>query len=241
MWVPVQYGCFFKDRKRTIDYVIVLKEESLKPLGTYIRKLELMGLELEVVKGETVEKRFLLVHIPQKALKHFAKVYNVGFEERKVNIEMVKPIWYSRVYATPISHIPPKEKGEFTTAERIIIVHKLLENANFGDDISEKGISQLIRVRLVETAYPLHDGRVDNDLLAYDHDRQLLFHHWSNFGVWYKEMPLDMIQKYFGCEIAFYFAWLEFFNHMLLSAALLGGFVVILNIILVMSFPINQM
>ncbi|KAJ8962056.1 hypothetical protein NQ314_005839 [Rhamnusium bicolor] len=230
-------GCFFKDAKRRVDFVIVLKGKSLNPLVTYIKKLEEFGLELEAVKGQTVKKEFLLIHIPQKALRHFAEVYNVGRAER--GRQDGKPL-FRYVYTTPISYIPPKEKGEFTSSERVIIVNKLLENASYGEEPSEKGLSRLIKVNLIEDAYPLHDGPIDEDPLAYANDRQLLFHHWAKLGLWYKEMPLDMIQKYFGCEIAFYFAWLEFFNYMLLLPAILGTIVTVSNVILLTTFPINQ-
>lgn len=39
---------------------------------------------------------------------------------------------------------------------------------------------------------------------------------------WYRYQPLDHIKDYFGVKIALYFAWLGFYTHMLLLAAVVG-------------------
>ncbi|KAJ8962057.1 hypothetical protein NQ314_005840 [Rhamnusium bicolor] len=237
-----KHGCFFKDGERRADYVIVIKGELLSPLVTYIRALEFLGLELELVLGQTVERIFLLIHIPQSVLKHFAKFYNVDHEEKNFNLPKRKKLKHLSLYSTPISDIAAEEKGTYTSADRIIIVNNLLEYAKYGDKLNEKGITKLIKIKWIEAAYPLHDGpeEIGNYNIVYANDRQLLFFYWSNFRVWYKELPLDMIHKYFGSEIAFYFAWLEFFNLMLLPAAILGFLVFVVNLIIVMVFPIYR-
>lgn len=37
-----------------------------------------------------------------------------------------------------------------------------------------------------------------------------------------KQQPLNIIEKYFGSEIALYFGWLGFYNKMLICASILG-------------------
>jgi uncharacterized membrane protein (UPF0182 family) len=50
----------------------------------------------------------------------------------------------------------------------------------------------------------------------------MLLKYWANFSVWYKEQPLNLIEKYYGTEVAFYFAWLGFYNKMLIPATVVG-------------------
>jgi hypothetical protein len=40
--------------------------------------------------------------------------------------------------------------------------------------------------------------------------------------MWYKEQPLNLIEKYYGTEVAFYFAWLGLYNTMLIPASVVG-------------------
>lgn len=39
-----------------------------------------------------------------------------------------------------------------------MIIHKLLQHASFGKEKEEKGLTKLLEQRVIENAYPLHDG-----------------------------------------------------------------------------------
>ncbi|XP_018564511.1 anoctamin-4-like [Anoplophora glabripennis] len=121
----------------------------------------------------------------------------------------------------------------FNSRDRILIINQLLERASFGTEPGETGLSKLLKQRVIEDAYPLHDGSAyyGSDSVR-QNDRRLLYLHWARFRCWYKEVPLDLVYKYFGCEIAFYFAWVEFFNLMLLYASILGSLVFIIDLII---------
>ncbi|KAF2887457.1 hypothetical protein ILUMI_18716, partial [Ignelater luminosus] len=58
-----------------------------------------------------------------------------------------------------------RQEGEVTvtSAEKIMFIYQKLNTAKFGDDPQDYGINELIRRRIVDTAYPLHD--VDGDPL----------------------------------------------------------------------------
>lgn len=142
-----------------------------------------------------------------------------------------------------------------TSAEKILILNKVFETTGFGLNLC--GLSKLIKLGLIKTAYPLHDGKNDSD--GSENDRQVLttlqYHHilfyssyisqtlrenWSSFRLWYKEQPLNLIEKYYGTEIAFYFAWLGFYNFMLVPAALVGTLVFLINIIRLTATDLNR-
>lgn len=73
-------------------------------------------------------------------------------------------------------------------------------------------------------AYPLHDGPAD--VLERDeipkNDRQCLKREWARPGRSCKYQPYDAINKYFGSEIAMYFAWVALFTGMLAALAIIG-------------------
>lgn len=53
-------------------------------------------------------------------------------------------------------------------------------------------------------------------------DRQLLYETWVKLKNLIKYQPLDLIQKYYGTKIAFYFAWLGFYTRCLYPVSVLG-------------------
>ncbi|XP_074029193.1 anoctamin-4 isoform X2 [Leptinotarsa decemlineata] len=218
-------GCYFKrDNTKRVDYVLVFDRENFVNLETYIHNLEGIGLEFEVAQGITVNKDFILIHIPQKALEHFGKVFDVGREEGKQNLNL-KRYFSFEALQTPLSYYQDSRKrGEFVSSERIILINKLLESTKYGRDEDQRGLSKLMKLGTINSAYPLHEGPLifgPSDVVNAN-NRQLLHHYWANFQFWYKEIPLDMIEMYFGSEVAFYFGWLEFFNMMLVPAAIFG-------------------
>uniref|UniRef100_A0A674PC29 Anoctamin n=1 Tax=Takifugu rubripes TaxID=31033 RepID=A0A674PC29_TAKRU len=51
---------------------------------------------------------------------------------------------------------------------------------------------------------------------------QLLHDEWANYGVMHKYQPVDLIRKYFGEQIGFYFAWLGVYTQLLIPPSVLG-------------------
>lgn len=54
--------------------------------------------------------------------------------------------------------------------------------------------------------------------------RHLLYTEWSAIRKMLRYQPLDYVKEYFGVKIGLYFAWLGFYTHMLLPAAIVGLF-----------------
>uniref|UniRef100_A0A674N0T7 Anoctamin n=1 Tax=Takifugu rubripes TaxID=31033 RepID=A0A674N0T7_TAKRU len=50
----------------------------------------------------------------------------------------------------------------------------------------------------------------------------LLHDEWANYGVMHKYQPVDLIRKYFGEQIGFYFAWLGVYTQLLIPPSVLG-------------------
>lgn len=52
--------------------------------------------------------------------------------------------------------------------------------------------------------------------------RNLLYTEWASIKKSFRYQPLDYVKEYFGVKIGLYFAWLGFYTHMLLFAAVVG-------------------
>ncbi|XP_069138555.1 anoctamin-7-like isoform X2 [Argopecten irradians] len=124
----------------------------------------------------------------------------------------------------------------FSNTQRTRIVNEVLGRTAYGKrKRAEIGIDRLLEEDVFKAAYPLHDGPFEipkhfvspESLSA----RQVLYHYWARWGVWYKYQPLDHIREYFGEKIGIYFAWLGFYTAWLLPAAVVGVIVFLYGII----------
>lgn len=52
--------------------------------------------------------------------------------------------------------------------------------------------------------------------------RHSLHKEWASIRKWIMYQPIDHIKEYFGIKFGLYFAWLGFYTHMLIPAALVG-------------------
>ncbi|RZB39519.1 anoctamin-4-like, partial [Asbolus verrucosus] len=109
----------------------------------------------------------------------------------------------------------------FTPAIHSRVVQFILDRQRFSDNDKDDfafGIERLLNDGIYTAAYPLHDG----DLKQPGSMRYLLYNEWTALSKWYRYQPLDYVKEYFGVKIALYFAWLGFYTHMLLPAAVVG-------------------
>jgi anoctamin-1 len=111
----------------------------------------------------------------------------------------------------------------FTPAIHSRLVQFILDRKRFSEKDNDDfafGIERLLNERVYSAAYPLHDG----DLKQSGSVRYLLYNEWTALRKWYRYQPLDYVKDYFGVKIGLYFAWLGFYTHMLLPAAVVGFF-----------------
>ncbi|KAJ8955607.1 hypothetical protein NQ318_001437 [Aromia moschata] len=109
----------------------------------------------------------------------------------------------------------------FTPAIHSRIVQFILDRKRYSNNPQSAfsfGIERLIDEKAYVAAYPLHDG----DLRTTGSTRNLLYTEWASIPKWYRYQPLDYIKEYFGVKIALYFAWLGYYTHILLPAAVVG-------------------
>ncbi len=106
---------------------------------------------------------------------------------------------------------------------------------NFEAD-SQKGIHRLLANKTFLDYYPLHDAIDDNlEKKKLKNDREFLLENWANFKCLFKGQPLEVIRRYFGEKIGFYFSWLEFYTKALVFPAIVGFFVFLYGVITVFS------
>ena len=63
---------------------------------------------------------------------------------------------------------------------------------------------------------------IQGDLKTPGSQRFLLHKEWASLNKGLKYQPLDPVKEYFGVKIGLYFAWLGFYTHMLIPAAIFG-------------------
>ncbi|KAF2902281.1 hypothetical protein ILUMI_03902 [Ignelater luminosus] len=233
---------YFNDKQRKIDFILVCSSNALDSVEhrtnimKYIAYLQNNGLQFETEAGMFFNNDFFIkVHGPNEVLLRYAKAFNVPleFQSQRIYIEQ-KNYWtflhtrimrpdpddpiFNRAKETLSGERPTK----ITEIERIMIVHMLLSRAVFGDKCNEHGIEKLKQRGTFIAAYPLHSGQWEWTVRGPLNDRQLLARYWARLKKWYRLQPLSVVEKYYGPEVAFYFAFLGFYNKMLIPASIVG-------------------
>ncbi|XP_044755955.1 anoctamin-5-like isoform X2 [Coccinella septempunctata] len=126
-----------------------------------------------------------------------------------------------------------------TSCEKIVLLNKLLSDPLTIDDREVYGLDKMTKLGYIKDSFPLHDGPWQWTDVKQENlnDRQLLTKYWANYSMWYKEQPINLVAKYFGTDMAFYFAWFEHYNHLLIVVAIVGIIVLCVNGILLLVYP----
>ncbi|KAJ8985729.1 hypothetical protein NQ317_014380 [Molorchus minor] len=248
---------FFNDGKKTIDFVLVynvsdIKDDRKVKLECYLNNLLRTGLDLELepfMEQENVV--FVKIHAPKDIVVSYSDVSDVDltFTSKEYRPRPKPPF---RFMATPLSIPNPEDPlyhrapeafsgslpTDVTSAERIMVLYRILSRTKFGDENSDYGLEKLISLNIIVDAYPLHEGPFEWTESGSLSDRQLLAKYWGSPKCWYKEQPLNLIEKYYGTEVAFYFAWCDFYLKMLIPVALMS-IVCIMYGLLTLNSPDN--
>ncbi|XP_060924141.1 anoctamin-1a [Limanda limanda] len=109
----------------------------------------------------------------------------------------------------------------FDSKTRSSIVYEVLKRIRCTRAKYSMGITSLLANGVYTSAYPLHDGDIE-EVNAEPNDRKLLYQEWASYSVFYKYQPIGLIRKYFGEKVGLYFAWLGVYTQMLIPAAIVG-------------------
>ncbi|KAL1509670.1 hypothetical protein ABEB36_004376 [Hypothenemus hampei] len=239
---------YFTNSDLQVDFVLAYdeqgKEQHVQKRRVFETNLQTTGLILEREINQRIH--FVKIHVPKEVICQYAEILKLRLpiidnDEQlpKENIvtEAVEKMMEKCNIALDRKKFPPKKyqltaefskdknylfdmdaPDFFSDSVKITIASYILEREKFGPEDQHKGIKQLIVEGIYKAAYPLHDGEIDDT----GSKRHLLFHEWASVSKWIKFQPIDDIKDYFGVKIALYFAWLGFYTHMLIPAAIVG-------------------
>ncbi|XP_049826669.1 anoctamin-6-like [Aethina tumida] len=213
---------FFEDKIRKTDFVLVVSRvsahENEKIITKYLKNAQAAGLEMEQVYGITEPVVFIKIHLPQETYDYLDTAWPLWNITRNVKHKVMKRRWYRN----HLSYMDPRMGVDYLG--KVYFIAKLLNRTKYGKRVMDKGINKLLSKKIFLHAFPLHDGGVESFDLPDQkmNDLTLLAKYWDNVPALFKEPPLDMIKKYYGLEIAFYFAWLGFYKRMLIFPLILS-------------------
>lgn len=221
---PIEY---FSDGIRKVDYVLVVTRiaarKHVNVVTELVNNLRELGLEIEQNLGVTESVVFLKIHIPNETIMLMSQMNQSWEKTKQINGTKPRRNWWNSIFKTPLAYVNPNKGRDY--CGRIYYIAQILRKAKWGTKRKDHGIDLLIRKHIIQKAYPLHDGPVQDLNLddEYLNDRSLLAKYWANFRCFYKEQPLDIIKKYYGIPTAFYFAWMGFYVQMLIPVAIMSA------------------
>ncbi|KAK9880350.1 hypothetical protein WA026_010234 [Henosepilachna vigintioctopunctata] len=235
---------YFDSGGRRIDYVIVYsmkqileRENKRNSLANFVDYLISRDIHIEhSYHSKNRDLGFIKIHVPQEILEGYADAINMDLNFKMHPIPMVNELALSKCRRTPLSYrdersimlkraketIGAKRPKSLTQAERILLTHLMLQDVQFGAHLVDKGLGTLQARKIVKDSFALHEGPTYLTPRGPLTDRQLLAAYWGNVRNILKDQPIDVIHKYFGPNVAFYFSFLAFFNNMLISASIMA-------------------
>lgn len=228
----------FRDAQRKREVF----EKHLEEEGLQLEREDLSHLEfIKIHAPHEVLARYCEILKLRMPMKEFAgqeelmgSQYNIITEVRSLLSKLVRCVHLDSSVFPPDKFRPSAEYSRdknylfdehaddfFTAPVRTLIVDFILERQSFSEnstDVQSVGIKKLIADGVYKAAYPLHDGDYNVPASL----RYLLYTEWAQVSKWIMYQPIDQIKEYFGVKFALYFAWLGFYTHMLIPAAIVG-------------------
>ncbi|KAJ8962062.1 hypothetical protein NQ314_005845, partial [Rhamnusium bicolor] len=244
---------YFNDGERKIDYVLVYSRYEvqkdrykLDTISTYVSNIKLVGLQTEEEEGLILDDLVCVkIHAPRPILIKYTNLYRIELSQNNPNYKYSRAIRFKfmRSIVTcpnvddPVYHRAPDTLSgnpptDYTDAERIYIVNKILSQIHYSSIETEFGFQRLVTRKILLAVYPLHDSLCDwpKEGPVTNRQRKLLARYWATVRYCYKFQPFTIIERYYGPAVAYYFAWLGFYTKMLFPAAVLGVLCFVLGI-----------
>ncbi|KAI3380610.1 hypothetical protein SNEBB_011198 [Seison nebaliae] len=114
------------------------------------------------------------------------------------------------------------EETELTARKIVSMDSRKFFEYLFSNKFRYIGIEQMLSQKMLLAAYAPHE-QVDD----FQTDRYFLSKNWGNLRKIITVQPVNVIRRYFGEKLTFYFVWLNFYGNMLIPAALSGLIVVL--------------
>ncbi|CAH2099929.1 unnamed protein product [Euphydryas editha] len=229
---------FFNEGQKRIDLVLVVKDMNSDEMEeiriSFLINAIKFGLELEMEQGKLPEHKnliFIKVHAPDAIIEEFGLYFNERKFFKESHVEFINPFFnflgmqHERELIKIIRNVYPGP-ANYSTLERSKIVYQILLHLQFGQYENHFGINKLIRRKIILDAFALHDGpyfiQSKQEPRKYVNARQVLFYNWTGVTNIWKMQPIHMIQEYLGERIAFFFAYYEYLNIMLIIISAVG-------------------
>ncbi|CAH0559416.1 unnamed protein product [Brassicogethes aeneus] len=230
---------YFEDGQRKVHYVLVIYRTSTRKnyivIQDVLRQLEDLGLEFEQDLGITIPVNFIKIHMNNEVARQLINAYDIQ-KEYLDDFNYTDPNPRDcAFFKDPLLTRDPfaNESIETLSVNKMRIIFRMLKHVSFGPEDDMHGIEKLKRKGIFKAAYPMHDGKIQIEYWHNDdliNERTLLAKYWSSVSKWYKVQPFNMIHKYYGAEIAFYYAWSDFYDKVYyFPLAIIGVLVFMLN------------
>ncbi|KAF2902974.1 hypothetical protein ILUMI_03201, partial [Ignelater luminosus] len=211
------------------NYVIVysIENNSVPVQMQYLlTSLEQSGLELKSVRGEQNDRlMFVLLHLPVTILLRDVRKQRIPLSFMLETEYPQGPSfvhWITTCFAKREKQSKEEASPQFVTnAEKIMFIHKKVNRVQFTAEPEDYGIEEMIRRGLIKAAYPMHDMDTPPESSEPLSERQILIASWGKLSQYAHVQPLKLVNRYFGPEVAFYFAWMGYLACFLIPVALL--------------------
>jgi hypothetical protein len=192
-------------------------------------------LNVEAIKKHIPEfdtnhqSRASLAHKPLEFLTDL--VVHFSSEKRSVPFEYEKLQDFKE---GDMDRLGARVKDKFFSPEnRIQLLHTIVTNSYIKlkhNSSRRSSIRELISLKIVTDYYFLHDHRIPGDSYEIGDDIRHRMKKWSS-KLSYESIPLIEIRRYFGENVAFYFAWLDFYTKWFRSLSIIGMITFVFGIV----------
>ncbi|XP_020651173.3 anoctamin-6 [Pogona vitticeps] len=245
----IDFVLVYEDESKKDGHKKSFHRKQMRKRQAYESNLITRGLQLEATRSVLDEKRvFVKVHAPWEVLCSYAEVMHIKLPLKPNDLKTRDSAfsWISKCFRVDENIIKPEKEFFtapfendrlsdfyiqdkdmfFTPAMRSRIVHFILCRGEYAirDNVKKFGINKLLDTGIYKAAFPLHDSRFNHqsEEPSCPNERYLLYREWAHPRNIFKLQPLDFVRKYYGEKIGIYFAWLGFYTHMLVLAAIVG-------------------
>lgn len=204
------------NEENNIDFVFVVKkienDKNKTKRKLYLRKLKEKGFQ--ILRKEDAHNLYFGIRareeIFDKYIHHLnnTRRYNDSKQRTVLKSTRIRIINFI-LWKTRYSTIDDPDEDRLYASNSL---HKLLKDGAF------------------HAVFPLHEEGTHKE-------EGKLHHEWAKWKCLFKKQPIDEIRDYFGERITLYFAWLGWYNTMLVPAAISGVFVFLYGL---MYFETNQ-